>query len=242
VAEDVRKAFDCVPQQRLLDVLRILIPDKAMMRLLGRLVETDSGTGIRQGGPLSPMLLNHYLGHLLDKKWRRLFPDVPLLRWADDLLVLCRDRQEALTAYQGLQQLLRPTGLGLKGVLERATHDLKGGESIIWLGYRLRKGGCGLEVTLTERSWKRLKESLELAHMKDCSSLRAVETIIGWVSQMGPTLMTTDVEGACERIISLAKSLAFDETPPVEVLSRSWRRAYLRWGRCREHLGKGQGG
>jgi RNA-directed DNA polymerase len=238
LAEDLKNAFDNVPQRRLLDVLRTLIPDKAMMRLLGRLVETDGGTGIRQGGPLSPLLLNVYLNHFLDRKWDRLFAGVPLLRWADDVLILCRNRQEALQAYQGLEQLLLPAGMRLKGTTEQAVHDLKGGAEVIWLGYRLRKAQGGLEVSLTERSWKRLSERLELCHEKDCSSLRAVETILGWVSQMGPCLPTTNVDGAYARVVSLARGLGFDELPPIEGVRRSWHQAYKRWERCRKLPGQ----
>jgi retron-type reverse transcriptase len=241
LAEDLKDAFDNVPQRRLLDALRTLIPDGGVMRLLGRLVKTGGGIGIRQGGPLSPLLLNVYLGHFLDRKWHRLFPGVPLLRWADDVLVLCRDRQEALQAYQGLKQLLLPAGMRLKGTPEKAVHDLKGGAEAIWLGYLLRKGEGGLKVLLTERSWKRLEEKLGLAHTKDFSSQRAVETILGWVGQMGPCLPTTDVDRAYARVASLARDLAFDELPSKEEVTRSWRQAYLRWGRCREQLGKGLG-
>jgi retron-type reverse transcriptase len=242
LAEDLKNAFDCVPQQRLLDVLRTFLPDGGMTWLLSRLVRKGSGIGIRQGGPMSPMLLNLYLHHFLDRKWNKLFPDVPLLRWADDLLVLCRDRQEALTAYQGLQQLLPPAGMRLKGNPTEAVHDLQGGESIIWLGYRLCRTKGGLEVSLTEKAWKRLEEKLELAHTKDFSSLRAVETVLGWVSQMGPCLPATDVDRAYARVTNLALQLAFDELPNKEEVTRSWHQAYRRWERCRKLPGQAQGG
>jgi hypothetical protein len=58
----------------------------------------------------------------------------------------------------------------LKGTPGQAVHDLQGGAEVVWLGYRLRKGGGGLEVSLTEKAWKRLEATLELAHTKDCSS------------------------------------------------------------------------
>jgi RNA-directed DNA polymerase len=236
LAEDLKNAFDNVPQRRLLDALHTLLPDGRMMRLLGRLVETDGGIGIRQGGPLSPLLLNVYLNHFLDRKWGRLFAGVSLLRWADDVLILTRTRQEALQAYQGLEQLLLPAGMRLKGTPTQAVHDLQGGAEAVWLGFRFRKAEGGLEVLLTERSWKRLSERLELCHEKDCSSLRAVEIVLGWVSQMGPCLPTTDVDGAYARVVSLARGLGFDELPPFEGVRRSWHLAYQRWVRCRVML------
>jgi retron-type reverse transcriptase len=241
LAEDLKNAFDNVRQERLLDVLRTFLPDEGMMRPLGRLVRTDGGTGVRQGGPLSPLLLNVYLNHLLDRKWNKLFPGVPMLRWADDVLILTRTKQEALQAYQGLRRLLLPAGMRLKGTPEQAVVELQGGAEIVWLGYRLRKGEGVLEVSLTTRAWKRLSERLELCHEKDCSNVRAVETILGWVSQMGPCLPTTDVDSAYARVVSLAKELAFDELPSKEEVTRIWRLAHKRWERCRKWTGKDQG-
>jgi retron-type reverse transcriptase len=241
LAEDLKDAFNHVPQQRLLDVLRTLLPDEGVTRLLGRLVKTGGGIGIRQGGPLSPLLLNVYLNHFLDRKWSKLFPDARLLRWADDVLALTRTKQEALTAYQGLQQLLLPAGMRLKASPEQAVIDLQGGAEIVWLGYRLRKGEGGLKVSLTAKTWKRLSEKLALAHERDCASLKATQIVLGWVGQMGPSLPTTDVEGAYARVVSLARDLAFDELPPVEEVRRCWHLAHERWERCRKQLGRALG-
>jgi retron-type reverse transcriptase len=241
LAEDLKNAFDNVRQERLLDVLRTLLPDEGVMRLLGRLVRTDSGIGVRQGGPASPLLLNVYLNHFLDRRWNKMFPGVPLLRWADDVLILCRTKQEALTAYQGLRRLLLPTGMRLKGTPEQAVIDLQGGAEIVWLGYRICKAEGGLKVSLTERSWRRLSERLELCHEKDCSSIRAVEAILGWTDAMGPCLPAVNADRAYARVVSLARDLAFDELPPAEEVRRCWRQAYRRWVRCRKQSGRALG-
>ncbi len=76
--EDLRNAFDEVPQRRLLDILRLHIPDERMKRLIERVVLTETTRGLRQGGNLSPLLLNVYLDHLLDKKWSRHGPNLLL--------------------------------------------------------------------------------------------------------------------------------------------------------------------
>jgi RNA-directed DNA polymerase len=186
LTEDLKDAFNHVPQRRLLDIIRIYIPDPGMMQLMERVVLTKTGEGIRQGGNLSPLLLNLYLHHLLDKRWQRQHPDMFLLRWADDLLILCRTQEQAQQAYQDLTQLLLPIGMTLKGTAEQAIHNLGNGDPAIWLGYRLLRDGGGLKVGLTEDAWQSLSQNLELCHTKDSSPLRAVETILGWISQMGP--------------------------------------------------------
>jgi retron-type reverse transcriptase len=233
VTEDLSNAFDHVPQRRLLDVIRRYVPDGGMMRLIERVVLTETGTGIRQGGNLSPLLLNVYLDHFLDKRWRRLHPDVALLRWADDILLLCRTRQEALQAYQDLRRLLLPAGMQLKSTPERSVHNLGAGEHAEWLGYRLTREQDRLRVWLTERAWRNLVEKLELDHEKDDSPLRAVGTIMGWVGSMGPCYSTTHIPTAYARIGNLARNLAFDEIPSQEEVRRTWRTAHLRWERCR---------
>src|SRR5215472_6892747 len=140
LTEDLRNAFDNVPQRRLLDVVRLHVPDERMLHLLERVVLTKTKRGLRQGGNLSPLLLNVYLDHFLDKKWLRQHPDIPLLRWADDLLVLCRNLEEGQQAYQDLQRLLSPTGMTFKGTPEQAIHDLRDSGYADWLGYRLSAG------------------------------------------------------------------------------------------------------
>jgi retron-type reverse transcriptase len=228
ISEDLRNAFDTVPQKRLLDIVGTHVTDGPMMNLLARVVLTDTGRGIRQGGNLSPLLLNVYLDHTLDRRWRKLQPDVPLLRWADDLLILCRTREQALQAYTSLEDLLRPTGMELKHGPEKAVHDLTG-LGADWLGYRVTRKEDGLVITLTERAWESLSALLEQAHQKDGSPVRAIEALDGWVGQMGPCYRDTDIDRAYARIRSLFLRLDFDEFPSKEGIRRKWQWAHRRW-------------
>lgn len=123
VAEDIADAFTHVPVQRLLDVLAVYIPSTEMVRLLRRLLDTGRKHGIRQGGPLSPLLLNVYLHHILDEPWRKTWASVPMIRVADDILLLCRTRKEAQEARAGLATLLTPARHAVEG--RRAGHDLR---------------------------------------------------------------------------------------------------------------------
>jgi leucyl-tRNA synthetase len=96
-----------VPQRRLLDVLTKHVPGDGMTRLLEAVIVTPQGRGVPQGGCLSPLLLNVYLHHHLDRVWLRRHPGKPLVRVADDLLVLCSSWQEAAGARAALESLRR---------------------------------------------------------------------------------------------------------------------------------------
>jgi acyl carrier protein phosphodiesterase len=233
VSEDLSNAFDHVPQKRLLDVIRIHLREERMVRLLEQVVQTSTGKGIRQGSNASPLFLNLFLDHFLDKKWCRLHPDVPLLRWADDLLIPCSTLERAKEAYQSLKALLRPAGMQLKSGPEMAIRNLWTDDHVDWLGYRLTQGENGLKVTLTDKAWRSLATKLELCHEKDGSPVRAVETIGSWISAMGPCYVWTDVPRAYARIVSLAHNLGFDELPSLEEVSQTWYQAHEKWSRCR---------
>jgi hypothetical protein len=70
---------------------------------------------------------------------------------------------------------------------------------------------------------------MELCHTKPGSPLRAVETILGWISQLGPCFLSTDIYQAYARISELANTLAFDEIPSKEGIRRHWHQAHTRW-------------
>ena len=185
ITEDVKDAFENVPHGRLLEVVRRQVPANDLVELIWVIIANRRSKGIRQGSPLSPLLLNLYLHWLLDRRWHHGHPDVPLLRAADDLLVLCQSREQAQEAYENLEQAVRQAGMALKGNPEGTIRDLAAGQEAHWLGYRLRKEGSDLRVSLTERSWYRLEEGLMLAHEEPDAPLAANRVILGWTNQQG---------------------------------------------------------
>ncbi len=69
---------------------------------------TRDVTGTPQGGVISPCLCNVYL-HRLDRQWAERGHGV-LVRFADDLLAMCRTRAEAEAALASLRQILGELG------------------------------------------------------------------------------------------------------------------------------------
>jgi group II intron reverse transcriptase/maturase len=235
VTEDIRDAFEHVPHGRLLDLLARTLPGDLLQRI-ERVIHNSTKRGLRQGGPLSPLLLNVYLDHLLDRVWRKQHPDLPLIRVADDLLVLCSSREEAQQAREELHRILLPTGMQLKHQEATAIRDLGGGMKAEWLGYEVRAAGEELEVRTGERAWEKLAEHLELAHEQPGAPLVAHEVVRGWGGQLGPTYPWHERREVWKRVVMLARQWGFDEPPSFRAFRASWQRAFARYGRLRNRV------
>jgi group II intron reverse transcriptase/maturase len=124
---DIEAYFDSIPHGKLMTLVARRIVDRKMLGLIkswltcaveeeGRRWKPDRGTP--QGGVISPLLANIYL-HELDRTWeergytRRYGPNVQLVRYADDLVLLTnKDAQWALSRLgeilSGLELRLNP--------------------------------------------------------------------------------------------------------------------------------------
>jgi RNA-directed DNA polymerase len=95
-----------------------------------------SVTGTPQGGVVSPLLCNVYL-HRLDRVWSTRGDGV-LVRYADDLVVVCRSKGEAERDLEALRVVLAELGLELKEAKTRIVHLREGGEGLDFLGFHHR--------------------------------------------------------------------------------------------------------
>jgi RNA-directed DNA polymerase len=115
---DFKSYFDTIPHQRLMELVKQRIVDGKVLALLqqslkaGVLEElkdwqpTERGTP--QGAVISPILANLYLNpldhHMAEQGWE-------MVRYADDLVVLCRSKEEAEQVLGYLRQWSEGTGL-----------------------------------------------------------------------------------------------------------------------------------
>jgi retron-type reverse transcriptase len=72
MTEDIENCFPNVPVQPLLEIVSRYLPAKNLTRLIKTVIGSDRKRGLSQGSPLSPILVNTYLHHHLDRRWRRL--------------------------------------------------------------------------------------------------------------------------------------------------------------------------
>ena len=93
-------------------------------------------SGTPQGGVVSPLLCNVYL-HRLDRQWQTR-QHGRLVRYADDLVVMCATRQQAEDALAALTTMLGDLGLTLNASKTRIVHLEEGGEGFDFLGFHHR--------------------------------------------------------------------------------------------------------
>lgn len=125
---DIRKYFDTIPHQGLMNEVAKRIADSRVLDLIeaylqqGILEEMQlwmPEKGTPQGAVISPLLANVYL-HPIDVAMRG--AGFTLIRYADDMVVLCRTRQEAEAALLKLGELLEARELQLHPDKTRIAH------------------------------------------------------------------------------------------------------------------------
>ena len=101
VETDIANCFTAIPHNGLMSALSERICDRKVLALLRAFLSAgvmEDGTvrrpvsGTPQGGVVSPLLCNVYLNRL-DRAWRLAYGC--LVRYADDLLVVCSNRGQA---------------------------------------------------------------------------------------------------------------------------------------------------
>lgn len=116
---DIEQYFDSIDKTRLMDEVANEIADGSVLRLLQQFLDQDVIDGMKrwrpergtpQGAVISPLLANIYL-HPVDVEMTR--AGYRLVRYADDMVVLCATREEAEAALQRLRGLVGERGLTL---------------------------------------------------------------------------------------------------------------------------------
>ena len=107
VDADLKSYFDTIPHDKLLLTVQSKVIDRSVVKLIAMWLKAGvmeemsvrtATTGTPQGGVISPLLANLYL-HWLDQTWdKRKFGervhDAHLVRYADDFVILCKERPD----------------------------------------------------------------------------------------------------------------------------------------------------
>jgi RNA-directed DNA polymerase len=138
---DIEQYFDSIDKKRLMAEVATEIADGSVLDLIEQFLNQDvidemkrwrPERGTPQGAVISPLLANIYL-HPVDVQMTE--EGYELVRYADDMVILCETQAQAETALERLGALLRERGLRLHPVKTRVV-DSTIRPGFDFLGYR----------------------------------------------------------------------------------------------------------
>lgn len=176
VDADIKGAFDNINQEFLLETIgnvpgRELIKQWLKAGYVDKGVFVKSETGTPQGGVISPLLANialHGMEEALGVKYNSRDINIGLravVRYADDFVVYCHSKEDALAVIKILEKWLEPRGLMLSAEKTQVRHLSEGFD---FLGFNIRqypapktsRTGWKLLIKPSRKSIQKLKDKL----------------------------------------------------------------------------------
>ena len=148
VDADIEKFFDNVNQDKLMKLVEQRISDRRILKLIRQWlvsgvlygnVLTISELGTSQGSVISPLLANIYL-NTLDRLWEKYgLTHGILVRYADDTVIICKNKKNANHALNLLQYIMAKLDLKLHPVKTKIVSMWDGKEGFDFLGMHHRR-------------------------------------------------------------------------------------------------------
>ena len=181
---DIKGYFDAIPHDRLMALVRERIADGRVLRLIegflkqGVIEGTDwheaKEEGTPQGGVISPLLANIYLDPL---DWLMAQSGFEMVRYADDMVVMCRSQEEADAALSKLKEWMEGAGLTLHPDKTRVVDMNQADSHFDFLGYRFKRSRRGRLCRLVRpKSLRKLRETIKPKTRRNNG--KSMETIV----------------------------------------------------------------
>jgi len=166
---DIKGYFDAIPHDRLMAMVRERIADGRLLGLIegflkqgvieGNDWQQAKEEGTPQGGVISPLLANIYLDPL---DWLMAGSGFEMVRYADDIVVLCRSQEEAAAALEKLGEWMAEARLTLHPDKTRTVDMDLPDSHFDFLGYRFKRSRRGRLVRLVRpKSLRKLRETIK---------------------------------------------------------------------------------
>ncbi len=162
---DLRKFFDSVPHDILMQVLKKKIKDEDLLKLIQKYLVVKAvvprkGTvavtkGVPQGGPLSPLLSNIFLNELDTYLQSQ---HITFSRYADDCMILCNSEWEANCQYEKVVDYIEHV---LKLEINYGKTKICDASDIDFLGYTFKKTEFGYVLDVPEKKIEYLRNRMQ---------------------------------------------------------------------------------
>ena len=175
VDADIEKFFDNVNQDKLMTLIELRISDRRILKLIrqwlksgvlyGNILEI-SELGTSQGSVISPLLANIYL-NTLDRLWEKYgLTHGILVRYADDTVIICKNKKSANHALTLLQYIMGKLDLKLHPVKTKIVCMWDGKEGFDFLGMQHRR------MTTETRQGNRFQETYQYPSRKAIKKMK----------------------------------------------------------------------
>lgn len=157
---DISNYFDSINHEKLIMLMRAKVTDSRVLKLVEMFLRQNITEGLQewtpqqgspQGAVLSPLLSNIYLDpldHLMNEAGYK------MIRYADDFIIHCKNRQEAEKAIEIVDKWLKRADLVLNEEKTRIVDARE--EPFEFLGYKFKKG----RRWPADKSLKKLKDKI----------------------------------------------------------------------------------
>jgi RNA-directed DNA polymerase len=157
---DLQSYFDTIPHEALMARIHAKVADSRVLALIASFLtqgvmdgldEWTPTSGSPQGAVISPLLSNVYLDpldHLMAEQ------GIEMVRYADDMVILCQTAEQARAALSELQRWVAQAGLTLHPQKTRLVDA--NDEGFDFLGYRFERG----KRWPRDKSVKRFKDAI----------------------------------------------------------------------------------
>ena len=145
---DIEQFFDKVNHDKLIQILREQVNDSTTLNLIRKYLKAgvmENGlekatiTGVPQESVISPLLANIYL-NTLDRLWEKYgLTHGILVRYADDTVIICKNKKSANHALNLLQYIMAKLDLKLHPVKTKIVSMWDGKEGFDFLGMHHRR-------------------------------------------------------------------------------------------------------
>ena len=169
---DIKGYFDSIPHERLMELVRERIADRRVLDLIesflkqgimnsmGEIDAEENEEGTPQGGVISPLLANIYLNpldHLMSKLGHE------MVRYADDMVILCPSAEAAETVLQTLREWSAQAALTLHPEKTKIVDMGQPKAHFDFLGYRFWRGKTSGSIRrfIRPKSMKKLREAIK---------------------------------------------------------------------------------